>query len=384
MRVVLLLVIVSAALFAKRPIVDPNPNQASLRLTHETAPPGGIAQLKLELTEPKPIIRTRAFLDVFESGILESFEGIAADQSNGPVGCAVLLVGSGAALECTSSNGQWGLNADYPIMTFAVRVAPNAVPGSAVAVTLDSIPPSMLNALGLPYTVEVKNGSLTTGATGSLSIDNVLPGGGRVAPKTPFLIVGSGFEPGTRVQMEGLDKGDVAILASNAIEVTPQTAMVLDGARIRIRTPDDQQREYFSYLRGVEKTPSADTVVARVVPVFTSDVCTVCTVRLPADVTDSYLAVALQNENRETVAVGWEIVDGLGEQIAGGSGTLEPGEKVVRSLAELVGPTKTVPADAVMRIQSAAGVQVLGLEIKLTADGAEARPVLPVSGNSAN
>ena len=205
-----------------------------------------------------------------------------------------------------------------------------------------------------------------------------------MAPKTPFLIVGSGFEPGTRVQIEGLDKGDVAILGLDAIEVTPQTAMVLDGMRIRVRTPDDQQREYFSYLRGIEQTPSADPVVSRVVPVFSSDVCTACSVRLPADVADSYLGIALQNENREAAFLEWEIVDGLGEQISGGSGTLEPGEKVVRSLAELVGPTKTVPADAVMRIKAAAGVQALGLEIKMTAEGAEVRPVLPVSGNSTN
>jgi hypothetical protein len=384
MRVVLLVVLLSAAIFAKRPIVDPNPNQALLRLTHETAPPGGIAQLKLELTEPKPIIRTRAFLDVFDLGVFESFEGIAADQSNGPVGCAVLLVGKGAALECTSSNGQWGLNADYPIMTFAVRVAPDAVPGASVPVSLDSIAPSMLNALGLPYEVEVKNGSLTAGPTGSLSIDNILPGGGRVEPKTPFRIVGGGFAPGTRVQIEGLDKGDVSILGLDTIEITPQTALVLDGMRIRLRTPTDEQQEYFSYMRGVEKTPSADAVLSRVIPVFPSENCTVCTLVLPAGAVDSYLGVAMQNQNRDPAAVEWEVVDGAGGLIGGGTGTLDPGEKVIRSLAELVGPAKTVPLDAVLRTKSPAGVQALGLEIKLTADGPEARPVLPVSGNPAN
>src|SRR3954447_22945412 len=88
----------------------------TLRVSSETAPAGGSAQLKLLLTSPMPIITGNGAWDL--SGVsFDSIDGINLFSPTGDVAGAAVLSGRQFNLRFVSPNGTFGTNADYPIMT---------------------------------------------------------------------------------------------------------------------------------------------------------------------------------------------------------------------------------------------------------------------------
>src|SRR5215831_4903848 len=136
---------------------------ATVRVSSETVPSGGMAQVKVLLTSPQPITGGgMAF-----SGALSFADGISLFSATGDVFGTAIQTGGQVYVRFSSPNGTFGTNVDYPIMTVTFGVGSNLVRGQTVPVSLGSST-WWQNALGSSIPIEYKPGTITIG--GSISI----------------------------------------------------------------------------------------------------------------------------------------------------------------------------------------------------------------------
>src|ERR1035437_2937846 len=236
---------------------------ATVRMSSEIAPAGGMAQMKVLLTSPKPISGGGMLVD---SGLaLGNLDGIALFSDTGDVVGAAVLNGSSVDVRFTSPHGTFGAVPGYPLMTLTTAVPATAFVGQTFQVNLNSSS-FWQDLLGFPIPVELKPGSLLVG--GSVNISDVIPGGGLMAPGSTFRILGTGFSTKTRVQLNPLKASSIVCLSPAEILVTLKDGGMLDGEMIQVVNPDASTDTYYSYLRGISVGPSMRPLLTHTVPVF--------------------------------------------------------------------------------------------------------------------
>src|SRR5690242_3050147 len=124
--------------------------QVSLHIPNETAPPGGLAQMKFMVTEPTPISTGGPSL-ALDASIFDAVWGIELFSPTGDVNGVSTVNGSRIDIRYSTTAGAQGT--DYPIMTMALHVRPDAVPGTQTQFQLD---PSSTWTLGLLGTATLK------------------------------------------------------------------------------------------------------------------------------------------------------------------------------------------------------------------------------------
>jgi hypothetical protein len=209
---------------------------------------------------------------------------------------AAVVNGGLVNMRFTSPNGTFGATLDYPIMTVAMRLKPTAQNGQVFPVALNPAASFWQNLLGLPMAVELQPGSITVG--GSISITNVVPGGGSLPAGGTFRILGMGFSAKTKVRVNPLIASSIQVVSSEEILVTVLNAGVLDGTRITVVNPDKSSDIYYSYMRGVPMGASARPLLGRTVPAFSSK--TMFDAVLPSTISplvnaDYFTAIAWEN-----------------------------------------------------------------------------------------
>src|SRR5436190_8837704 len=85
---------------------------ATVRVSSEMAPPGGMAQVKVLLTSPQPITGGGLRFD----GALSAADGISLFSSAGDVFGVAVQDGQSVSVRFVSPGGTFGTNADYPLM----------------------------------------------------------------------------------------------------------------------------------------------------------------------------------------------------------------------------------------------------------------------------
>jgi hypothetical protein len=268
---------------------------STIRVSSEVAPAGGMAQMKVLSTSPQPI--SSGDMEVsFSDFSFSSLNGIAAFSGTGDVHGAAVINSGKLALRFISPNGTFGTDG-YPLMTATVAVPPTAASGQKYQVNLGSSS-YWTNLLGSSIPVEIQQGSITVG--GSVSITNVVPGGGVLPAGGFFTIQGIGFTPNTQVQVKGLSSPQIRYISPTQIQVTLKAPALLDGTQITAVNPDKSSDTYFSYLRAAEIGQSSRPLLAGTVPVFSIN--TGVAAALPSTISplvnpDYFTAVALQNPN---------------------------------------------------------------------------------------
>src|SRR3954447_4952716 len=159
----------------------------TIRVSSETAPPGGMAQMKVLMTSPMPITSGGTRMDM-SSVDFDSIDGIALFNAAGDVNGAAVVDGGKVDLQFSSPKGTFGTTLDYPIITVALRLKSTAQNGRVFPVALDPSASFWRDLLGLATPVELQPGSITVG--GSISITDVLPGGGLLPAGGTFRILG--------------------------------------------------------------------------------------------------------------------------------------------------------------------------------------------------
>jgi hypothetical protein len=325
--------------------------QDTLNVSREIAPPGGVAQVKVMLTVPQPISSGRLRL---RSSLASSTTGIALFDSSGRSG-GVAVIGKDLTVDFGSPSTLLGAVLDYPILSVAVAVPPDAVIGQEFKVSLDELGTTLKDSAGNDVPLEFKDGSITVG--GTLNISNVLPGGGARQAGSIIRVLGSGFLEATRARFKDGPPSTAEIINNGEIDFRLGADAQLDGLQVEIRT-DTEKARYFSYLRGIADGISSDPLVATVEPVFSAAVINSATIRT-ADLPGKLYGMAFQNPNDVPVQIS------ISQVLAGGETdtefSLAPGSKITRAISEWLPSFAPDAADASWIVKISAPIQALGL-----------------------
>lgn len=343
---------------------------ASISVSAETVPAGAIAQVKIFVTEPMPISHGTALV-AYDAGLLDPAVGIHLLATSGDA-CGAAQVRDGRiTLTFSSVSGTLGLNPDYPVLTIAIPVRAGAPAGASSPVTLDAL--TLVDLLGVSQPLEVKPGSITVG--GTTSINDVLPGGGTLAPNEPFLLLGTGFQPGARVAMEGVTTLSVNVVDANMIELASPDPVVLDGARIRLSQRNGRAL-YYSYLRGIPLGRSSDALIAGTVPVFPANATADALIDPTFPEAGLLAGFAIENQHNHSVAVTLAVYTAGRVPVARKTFSLPPRARIWRSVSEVF-PGIFQPG-GVLRVTAAEPVRVMGLLADTAAVTVAPVPATPV------
>jgi hypothetical protein len=282
--------ILSAALFLQAAFCY------EVRVSQETAPPGGVAQVKVSLTDPEPILMGNGSMS-FDSAVVDDILGIALHSPAGDaVGTATYRNGR-LSFRLHSPLASLGMAGEYPFLTIAVSIKSTARIGTELDLTLDLGQSTFLDPFGHVAPLIVKPGSITVGAP--FAIHDVLPGGGIIPAGQPVTILGSGFTPDMIAKLEDQSHGVATFVSSTEFRFTNPTDFMLTGVRIEIRQKRLGRQRYFSYLRPA--TLRTGSVYDDTVPLFSWHAPRQVLLSFPPG--DASRSVALQNPHAGAIQV---------------------------------------------------------------------------------
>lgn len=313
-------------------MAHPQCNCVELTIPNETVPPGGMLQMKVQITEPKPILKGGQKAG-FQSTFLRSVQGIALFSPAGDADGTAVLSPGGAQFSLNSPFFDMGNNIDYPILTVAIPVKTTAVPGQTAALTLDPSFSLWIDpTTGQPYPVVLTNGSVTVG--GTLSISNIAPGSGIVPAGTKIAISGVGFTPDAVIQVNEAIIATQTFVSSNEIDVTLNADTNMTARRIRVTNPSTNEvATYYSYQRTTPAGKSTNPLIAATVPLFAESTWTVAYFR-PVLAGSQFTGLALQNEGATPSKVRLQVFASNGTLLASHSLRILPNKRISRALAE--------------------------------------------------
>jgi hypothetical protein len=345
---------------ARAQVSEPYPVTAVwLEVLDSSAPPGGVIQLDLALTEPAPIFT--AVFDLIFDPTLGPVVGAALFSPDGAlsdvIGTALPAAGR-VTVRATSPSAQLGLTAaDAPIVTVALGVPPTALVGASGALAIDPASSLWLDPTGQPYGQQLdKNGTFVIG--GTLSVHDVSPGLGLLPAGSTVAVQGLGFEPGAIVAIDGVPVASTDVVSATDIDVTIAVAADLYGRSVTVTNPDLTSASTYAYPRTAWLAPSARPLLAATEPIFSPQTF-FGAVYANAAGGGQFLGVALQNASVGPANVTLALRSASGV-LASTTLALPPLTRISREVTELFEGT-AAPADAVLAIRSDVPVQMLAV-----------------------
>jgi hypothetical protein len=332
----------------------------TLKIKDETVPPGGMVQLKVLLTSPQPILQGR--FGLFADGLA----GVSLFSPNGDASGTAVLDNSNLTVRMVSPSQSIGTNPDYPIMTVTRKIPANAVVGTVSTIQLASLD------LGINIPLELKPGTLTIG--GSISVTDVIPGGGLVHAGETIRVLGVGFSPKTKIRLKNSVVTSAVFVSSNEIDLVPTDDVQLEGTLVRAENPDNSSSFYYSYMRGIPDGESSQPFLKSVEPIFATN--TFQEAFFPAQSIQadggSFMALALQNPGSLPAQVTLEAYSGTTRLKSEPPFMLDARHRIIRDPTELIAVGATY-----WRIASSSPIQVLGIRCDSTTKTAV--PIPPFS-----
>ena len=332
----------------------------SLKILNESAPVGATVQMKVFVTEPRPITTGGgrvSFSDFDPVGI--------AVMGSDTWGIALTDLG-GLVFSFVSPAATLGTTPDYPILTVAGRVAATAQAGTQIPFELDAASMQFFDASGVAYPIAVAGGTLAVAP--NMSISDVRPGSGTVDTGGVVTIVGSGFAPDTKVTFRDTLLSDVRFINSSRIDVVLAQPAAMQGMRVRAFDRSGRKATYYAYQRTRPAGISLHPVLARAIPLFPPQTRTLGVIGLAG----ASSGLALQNIGLSGIDATADLLDGAGKSLSSATITIPAGKYVVRDISEIFHMVYS-PSNSV-RVAAAGGIQMMG--IALDAAGS-ARPLAP-------
>jgi hypothetical protein len=326
---------------------------ACLDIRDETAPPGGIAQVKVFLTEPKPI-STGDF--GFSFGGFDDFAGIALfSPGNDTLGAAVVQ-GSALTVSIVSPSGTFGTDHNYPMLTVAGRVPAAAPLGTTFPIGILGEALRLFDPSGAVYAMKTLTPGSVVVAPG-VSIDEISPGSADLPAGSVVRITGQGFTADTKVRFNQTELAEVRYVDSANLDVVLASPTRMHGLKIDADNPDGSHTTYYSYQRTRRQDPSVDPILRDVVPLFSSQAVTAALVDIAAVPT----GLALQNLEASPALVDVALLAPDGQPLAATTLSLSPHSFVVQEISELF-DIQYAPG-LVVRATSPTPVQAMGVTV---------------------
>jgi uncharacterized protein (TIGR03437 family) len=215
-----------------------SPASLTLRVSSETAPPGGWTQIKVFASTPASVASASITMDL-DPTVFSSITKVAAFSAAGDAMGYANVNGLHVDAHVSSASGTIGQTPELPVFAVWVPVFVGAQPGATIFVSLDPSGDIWKDAAGNPYSVMVIPGRFT--ASGAVSVRDVTPGGGLMTPGTILNITGSGFDAATTVTIEGLSLASQRVVNAGQIDVTvgaSDAPAEMTGRRVRVAGVD--------------------------------------------------------------------------------------------------------------------------------------------------
>lgn len=236
-----------------------------------------------------------------------------------------------ASITSTGTQGS-----DYPIMTVAFELPSTISVGNKLSFSLD---PSSTWTLGLLGSATVKPfppATITVG--GSISITDVIPGGGVQPAGAVVSVQGIGFQPGTQVQLSNMKASSISVVSPQEIQIVLAEPTQMAGKKIQVTNPDGSHDTYFSYMRGAPLGESSRPLLASAVPIF-STVTHSQAVFAAADSlsTSEFTGIAVQNPNPSAATVSFTLFSSSNVSLGSSTVVIPNGYRMMRDMSELTG-----------------------------------------------
>jgi len=348
-----------------------------MKVGSATVPPGGIFQYQLLLTEPKPLSHASTQPTV-PTSTLGPVRGIAVNDPSGQATGVAIVSGSSFDITLVSPNLTLGTDASYPLFTMTLPVLASSTIGSTFPVTMSSTS-AFFDSNGQGFIQELTPGTLTIG--GTLAITDIIPGGGLVPAGGTIRVLGTGFLATTKVQFPDPIITTTNFISSTELDVTLDTAIQLDGERVRAIQPTNanETSTYYSYLRADPVAgSSANALVNQFYPLFSQQTYTKATIPLN-NAAPKFTALALQNTSATSATATIELLDNAGNVVATLSGgvSLPSRTRIVRDVVQDWFPSPPASAFAVRMTSKTPALQMLG--ILGDSSTSKAAPVTPTA-----
>ena len=334
-----------------------------LRIADEIVPPGGMLQLKVEVTESKPILKGRQgvhFASQASQGLagVPHFSGLAIFSVLGDAsGVAVLSPGS-VQFYFSSPLDSMGMDPDFPVLVMDTPISKDASRGTRSLLTFDLNNSEWFDPNSQEYPVILSPGELTI--DGNISISSVSPGGVVVPAGKPISIKGIGFNPDAKVDVSEADIATSKYVSSKEIQITLKTAVNLEHRRVRVTNKSTNERvEYFPYQRTKASGSSINPLMAASYPLFSDAQLTVGYFKPVLEGT-TYSGLALRNISNQAVSVRLDLHSAQGDLLARSNFSLSPNTYIVRDLAELF-PGFVADDGTTVKVRAKGPIQGLGL-----------------------
>jgi len=321
--------------------------QVSLHIPNESVPPGGIVQMKVMVTTPTPI--SSGGPRVKSPG---NVQGIQLLNPSGDVNGVAMINGSDVSIEYITSTGAQG--SDYPIMTMSIQVPSGTSVGTQLPFSLDPTSTWNLGFLGIATLKPMAPSTITVG--GSISIMNIVPGGGLLPAGTVVSVEGLGFQPLTQVQLSGFSASSISVVSANEIQIVLAQPTDMTGKKIQVTNPDGSQATYFSYVRGIPLVQSNRALLSSAIPIFSSVTHSTAVFAAAVSAKNQFSGVAVQNSNLTPATVTFTLssADGtLGSStisIPSGYRLMEETSELAQGVAPPAGSSLTVSSDLPIQV----------------------------------
>jgi hypothetical protein len=331
--------------------------QISLHIPNETVVPGGIVQMKFMVTTPTPISSGGPRIRPFAVGVGVRVRGINVLNPTGDVAGVALISSSMVSISYIASTGAQG--PDYPIMTVALAIPTSTPVGTSMPFSLDPSSTWNLGFLGTASLKPMLPATITVG--GSISITDIVPGGGLLPAGTAVSIQGIGFQPGSRVQLSGMSVASTSFISPSEIQFVLAQATEMSGKEIQVVNPDGSQATYFSYLRGIPLGQSNRALLSSALPIFSTRVLSsavfASSVSLSAN---QFSGVALENSNLTPASVTFTLASADGT-LATSSIVIPSGYRLMRETSE-VSEGIAPPPGSFLTVSSNIPIQMFGFQ----------------------
>ena len=342
----------------------------SFRIPDETAPAGGMVQMKVRTTEVTPISGGRPQFS-FDPALFDGVAGVGMFAPTGELAGAAVVVGNHVRIAYVTTTPFTG---DYPLLAVALRIRQDLAAGSRTLFTLD--PLSLWNLTGTLVRTGVSGALVGTSLSGTLvgtsvspatvtvggsvAITNVIPGEGWFPAGTVVSIRGMGFNSHSRLRVNTAITA-VRVVSSTEIQFTLAQAANMTAARLRVVNPKASTNTYYSYMRGIPAATSGRTLLSTTQPIFSGTTRSLATFGpIPALNGTQYAALALQNPNLASANVTIELYAADGTLLHASSRSLENGYRLSLELSELFDGVAP-PSGASVRVTSSLPIEVFGL-----------------------
>src|SRR5215813_1069745 len=328
------------------------------KIANEKVPAGGMLQVKVFITEPKPIMKGRQRV-AFSSPLLGSVSGINLFSPAGDVSGVAVRSGKALKFFFNSPLASLGTDADYPIMTMAIPVLATALPSQTAALKLDPTVSTWTDSNSNNYPVALKSGVLTIG--GTFSVSNISPGSGVVPAGVPIAISGLGFRKNLAVKVKDAKLASSTFVNSSLIRITRTTSINMENRQVQIKDLGTNETAiYFSYQRPTSVGASSHTLVANSYALFARNKRKLGYFRSLLSGT-AFTALSLQNLGSASTTARLDLltVPG-GTVITSKLVALGANTRITQDLREFF-PTAVPDNSTEVRVTSTAPIQMLGL-----------------------